>query len=334
MAKNKKEDEVWESVEVPEKDNKEENKVEYEVEGETNEENKVTSATTEETKTRSTKEVPEELDGIETKGAQKRIRQLIKQRKDRDDQIAQLMQQNEQLQSTVYKNQKDFTEVSQKNLDVTEKQLTDKLNLARTAYTDAFESGDKDKLLKSQEMLNDAQDDLKNLNVTKQRFKRNVQREPKQPIQQQYQQPPQPQQQAPEPQAQDWASKNEWFGKDNVMTAAALAIDADLKQEGYNTEDVEFYQEVDKRIREAFPQKFSGGETQEETRQQVNTSKPAQVVAGASRSAPSSKKVKLSQHDLQLANKWNIPLEQYAQEKLKTEKAEGEYTTVNMKRGG
>ena len=116
------------------------------------------------------------------------------------------------------------------------------------------------------------------------------------------------------------------------MTAAALAIDADLKEEGYNTEGEDFYQEVNKRIQEAFPHKFSG--EPQETRQQVNTSKPAQVVAGASRSAPSSKKVKLSQHDLRLANKWNIPLEQYAAEKLKTEKAEGEYTTVNMKRGG
>ena len=330
MAKTKK-DEAWESVEVPEKENKEENKVEYEVEAE----EKQSETTAKETQQYEVpkENVPEELEGIETKGAQKRIRQLVKQRKDRDDQIAQLVYQNEQLNSVVHRNQQDFTEVSQKNLDVTQKQLTDKLKLARTAYTDAFESGDKEKLLNSQEMLNDAQADLKTLNVTKQRLTRNVQKGQRQPVSpQQKQQPYYPPEPTPEPKAQDWASQNEWFGKDNVMTAAALAIDADLKEEGYNTEGEDFYQEVNKRIQEAFPHKFSG--EPQETRQQVNTSKPAQVVAGASRSAPSSKKVKLSQHDLRLANKWNIPLEQYAAEKLKTEKAEGEYTTVNMKRGG
>ena len=59
------------------------------------------------------------------------------------------------------------------------------------------------------------------------------------------------------------------------------------------------------------------------------------MVAGASRSSPgSSKKVKLSKEDIRLANKWNITLEQYAQEKLKADKADGEYTTINMQRGG
>ena len=329
-----KDDKDWESVEVPENAEKED-KVEYEVEGE-DKETKVeakTEAKEEVLESKPVVETPEELEGIETKGAQKRIRQLVKQRKERDEQIQQLIQQNEQLKTTVHKSQETFDEVSKKNLDVTEKQLQDKLNLARTAYTDAFESGDKEKLLQSQEMLNDAQSDLKTLNVTKQRLTRNVQQGQKQPVSpQQQQQPYYPPQPAPDPKAQDWASQNEWFGKDNVMTAAALAIDADLKQEGYDTEGEDFYQEVNKRIQEAFPHKFSG--EPQETRQQVNTSKPAQVVAGASRSAPSSKKVKLSQHDLRLANKWNIPLEQYAAEKLKTEKAEGEYTTVNMKRGG
>ena len=73
----------------------------------------------------------------------------------------------------------------------------------------------------------------------------------------------------------------------------------------------------------------------EEVRQQVEASKPAQVVAGASRSSPgSSKKVKLSKEDIRLANKWDIPLEQYALEKQKSEQADGEYTTINMQRGG
>jgi len=170
--------------------------------------------------------------------------------------------------------------------------------------------------------------DLKNVNVTKEKFKQ----APQQPVQQQqqYQQPVA--QQAPDPRAQEWAQQNTWFGKDNIMTAAALAIDAELKQEGYSTNDIEFYQEIDKRIRESFPTKFQEGNTQD-VRQQ-DTSRPAQVVAGASRSTPNPRKVKLSKNDVNLANKWNIPLEQYAQEKMKATKSEGEYTTINTRRGG
>ena len=118
------------------------------------------------------------------------------------------------------------------------------------------------------------------------------------------------------------------------MTASALAIDAELKTEGYTPEDPDFYTEIDKRLKTAFPQKFTEETVVEEKIRKDGSSTPSQVVAGSSRSSPSSKKVKLSQGDIRLANKWSIPLEQYAAEKLKTEKAEGEYTTVNMKRGG
>jgi len=313
-------EENWEKVETPVKE--EEEKIEVEVEKD--------DATPSSVESKAEAPQEKELEGIETKGAQKRIRQLIKQRKDKEDQISQLVQQNEQLQGLVKQRETEFTSVNQKNLEVTEKQLTDKLQMARTAYKNAYEVGDQDKLLSAQEMLNEAQVDLKNVNVTKEKFK-SVQHAPRQPVaspqQQQYQQPAP----AGDPKAQDWARNNEWFGKDNVMTASALAIDAELKAEGYETGDDEFYQEVDKRIREAFPTKFQ--EVQENNRQQ-GTSRPAQVVAGASRSTPNSKKVRLSKDEVNIANKWNIPLEQYAQEKMKATQAEGEYTTVNMQRGG
>jgi hypothetical protein len=53
------------------------------------------------------------------------------------------------------------------------------------------------------------------------------------------------------------------------------------------------------------------------------------VVAGASRSTPSSnKKVKLTKEDVRLAQNWGIPLEQYAAEKLKVENADGDYTAI------
>jgi len=109
------------------------------------------------------------------------------------------------------------------------------------------------------------------------------------------------------------------------MTAAALAIDAELKGEGYDPTDQDFYQEINKRIQSAFPQKFE----ESQNRVQENTSQPAQVVSGGSRSSPTnSKKVKLSKEDVRLAQKWDIPLERYAAEKLKIDDSDG-YTNIN-----
>lgn len=262
-----------------------------------------------------------ELDGIETKGAEKRIRQLIRQRKERDEHIQALIQKNEELNTNLRTKDKEVNVLGKSSLDASEKQLTDKIELARAVYTEAFEEGDKEKVLKAQEMLNDAQIDLKNVTAAKSNYPE-IEDVPQQAQ-------PQPQQQvrqqpANDPRAEDWASKNDWFGKDNIMTAAALAIDAELKGEGYDPQDQDFYQEIDNRLKKAFPQKL--GESQE--RVQEVTSNPAQVVSGGSRSSSSSsRKVKLSKEDVALAQKWNIPLEKYAAEKLKVDDSDG-YTNI------
>ena len=181
---------------------------------------------------------------------------------------------------------------------------------------EAFEEGEKEKLLKAQEMLNEAQTDLKAVSSAKRNYE---EIEEVAPVQPQHQPLPQ---QTTDPRAEEWASKNSWFGQDNIKTAAALAIDAELKSEGYDPTDNDFYQEIDNRLNKAFNQ-----ESQE--RVQENPSTPAQVVSGASRLSPSnSSKVKLSKEDVRLAQKWNIPLEQYAAEKLKVSDADGNYTNI------
>ena len=229
------------------------------------------------------------------------------------------MKKNEELVNHITYKNNELNEISSLTLNSSDKQLTDKIELAREAYMEAFEEGEKEKVLKAQEMLNEAQADLKAVNAAKLRQERKPQPQPVQ------REAARQTTSTPDPKAEEWAASNEWFGKDNVMTAAALAIDAELKGEGYDPNDQDFYKEVNNRIKKAFPQKF--GEAQE--RKQENTSVPAQVVSGSSRSSPSSKgKVKLSQEDVRLAQKWNIPLETYASEKLKVNKAEGDYTDV------
>ena len=302
----------WETVEVPGTE------VEYEIEEPVVEQ--VAKAEPEVKENEIENEEPKELEGIETDGASKRIRQLVKQRKERENQVEALLRQNQELHTKLESKSNEVTNISRHTLDLSEKQLTDKIQLAREVYLEAFEEGEKEKLLNAQEMLNEAQSDLKQVTNAKAQYATQAQQPVAQPAARQPVARPET-----DPKAEEWVSNNEWFGKDNIMTAAALAIDAELKNEGYDPNDNEFYKEINKRIKNTFPQKF--GEVQE--RVQENTSIPAQVVSGGSRSSPSSRnKVKLSQEDLRLAEKWNIPLETYAAQKLKVAQADGEYTNI------
>ena len=294
------EKEEWSDIEAP----NEEQKIEIEIEKEEEEE-------VQETKSE---------EGKRDTNAEKRIAQLIRQRRERDQQINALIQKNEALSGSLRTKDNEVHQVNKLSLDASEKQLTDKMELARTVYMEAFEEGEKEKLLKAQEMLNEAQADLKAVSSAKLDYE---EVEEVAPVQPQYRPPPP--QPTTDPRAEEWASRNSWFGQDNIKTAAALAIDAELKEEGFNPSDNDFYEEIDNRINKAFSQNT------EETKERVQemSSTPAQVVSGSSRSSPSSAgKVKLSREDVRLAQKWNIPLEQYAAEKLKVEGADGNYTNI------
>ena len=302
------ENDDWSTVEVSQ------GEVEYEIE-----EPEVKQEAQEEIKEDAVEvEEPKELEGIETAGAEKRIRQLVKQRKEREEQVVSLQIQNEELNKKLLGKENEVQSMGKRTLAMSEKQLTDKIALAKEVYLEAFDEGEKEKLLNAQEMLNEAQSDLRAVNSAKARY---AQQAVEQPVAQQQQVP----QAVSDPKAEQWASDNNWFGKDNVMTAAALAIDAELKNEGYDPSDNDFYQEIDNRIKTSFPHKFE----EDKERVQETTSSPAQVVSGSSRSSPSSrKKIKLSQEDLRLAQKWNIPLETYAAQKLKVHQADGDYTDI------
>ena len=113
----------------------------------------------------------------------------------------------------------------------------------------------------------------------------------------------------PDPKAQDWASKNTWFGQDEAMTYTAFSLHKRLvEDEGYDPQSDEYYSEIDKRIKLEFPHKFG-------TVSQKTTSKPTQVVASASRSSkPGRKSVRLTPSQVAIANKLGVPLEEYAKQ--------------------
>jgi len=120
----------------------------------------------------------------------------------------------------------------------------------------------------------------------------------------------------PDPQAEAWASKNTWFGKDRAMTFTAFEIHKDLVNEGFDPKSDDYYSEVNKRIKVDFPHKFAiGGDVEQ-------TSKPVQSVASAQRSVkPGRQTVRLTSSQVAIAKKLGVPLEEYAKQIKLTEGA-------------
>ena len=124
----------------------------------------------------------------------------------------------------------------------------------------------------------------------------------------------QQQQQVPvraDPKALTWAQQNGWFGEADAMTFAAFGIHKTLvEEEGFDTESPEYYDEIDKRIKVAFPHKFNGSQSSTEVQ------RPQQAVASATRSGSSGRKtVRLSPSEVAIAKKLGVPLDQYAKYK-------------------
>ena len=117
----------------------------------------------------------------------------------------------------------------------------------------------------------------------------------------------------PAPTAEEGASRNDWFGEDEAMTFAAFGIHKKLvEEESFDTDTPEYYDEVDKRMREAFPHKFNG----EGPPYVSETRRPQQAVASATRSSGSGRKtVRLSPSEVAIAGKLGVPLDEYAKYK-------------------
>ena len=274
-------------------------------------------------------EAAPELEGVDTDGAQKRIRQLVRQRKEREEQIIAQQQELAALQARLQDTEQKNAEVFKKNYDVTERQLQEKSEMARQAYLRAYDDGDKEAMLAAQEAMFDAKQNISLVRQGRQdveKYSTDLVKQAEAANNQRAMQ----QQPAYDPKAVEWAEQNTWFGQDQVATAAALAIDAQLKNEGWDTGSTDFYREVDKRLRAELPNKFGAAPA---------SSPKEQVVGGQSRKSPDStggkkgnRKVKLTRDDIELAKKWNIPLERYAKEKAKAEKATatGDYTSINV----
>ena len=205
-------------------------------------------------------------------------------------------EENEKLKGTV--------NVSQTALiDQAKKVVGKEIEEAERAYKLAYESGDADALVKAQKEMTLAAMKAEKVN--------NFKPTPLQPAEKVVQ-PSYPQATPePDPKAERWQRANNWFGQDEEMTSLALAVHTKLINSGVDPQSDEYYQRLDTRIRQVFPEKFDSGETAD-TKQRTKSN----VVASATRSvAP--KKVTLAASEVNIAKKLGIPLERYAREVAK-----------------
>jgi hypothetical protein len=221
----------------------------------------------------------------------------------------QLADENRKLKTTLSSGEATYIQTLKESLE-------NELSIAKRDYGEAYDSGDRDKIIEAQSKMNDTQLRLAQANNYVTQFKTPLQEPEKDVyIQQNQQSIPKP-----DSRALDWQDKNEWFGQDEEMTSLALGLHEKLVRSGVNPTSDEYYRRIDSTMQKRFPEYFGDATLDEE--KPAERTKPSNVVAPATRStAP--KKVRLTKTQVALAKKFGLTPEQYARETLKLERTNG-----------
>jgi hypothetical protein len=230
-----------------------------------------------------------------------KIREAERQREEALSYAQSIKQEKDSIESRLYKTDERYVSEFQNRVKST-------LDNAKIALKAAINAGDVDAQVAAQQTIAEltlesarlnaakaAQEDLprqqsKEVNITPQRSVQQPQVDPK---------------------AEDWATKNPWFGNDAAMTYTAFEMHKKLvEEEGFDPKSDEYYNEIDKRIRVEFPHKFG-------TKEDINSTeraKPAQTVASAARPTQTGRKktVRLTPSQVAIAKRLGVPLEEYA----------------------
>ena len=238
-----------------------------------------------------------------SKTVKKRINNLVGRMREMERAYKDVQEENSELK-------KRYTSVGKGYVNEYEGRVTNAAEAAKSQLKKAIEDNDTEGQVAAQELLAQAKADGARLSQMKQAQK-NDEKVYAPPTQQQQQQQ---QQYAPsiDTRAEDWASENDWFGSDDVMTGAAMALHNRLvTQEGFDPTSDEYYNEINSRMRKEFPQKFSNAKVTEEKK--TETKQPVQTVATAVRKTKSGRRVvKLTPSQVAIAKRLNVPLEEYA----------------------
>ena len=222
----------------------------------------------------------------------------------------QLIEENKKLRGFVNTGTEAYAQTMTKNAEM-------ELDAARREYKAAQEAYDNDAMLAAQEKMLDAKlklEQAKNFKpVPLQERETDVQITQSQPT-------------APKADEKSlrWQQKNQWFGAEGFedLTSYALGLDLKLRNNGVDPRSDAYYEQIDARLREKFPEAF--GQAPAEPSGQTSSATPRKptVVAAVTRTSGASK-VKLTQTQVALAKKLGLTPQQYAAELLKMENRNG-----------
>jgi len=227
---------------------------------------------------------------------ERRAKEAAERERQELEQVAhRLIEENKNLKGAVSKNQEALLEQAKRT-------AAGEMILAKRAYKAAYEEGDSDKLVEAQEKMTNAKFKADKLSGIS-------------PEALQYQETPvktegTDEYSTPAPiiddKANSWAATNKWFGQDDEMTSFALGLHNKLVKEGANPQTDEYYEKIDARMRQIFPDEFGEVEVEVEQRK-----KRTNVVAPATRStAP--RKIRLTQSQLAVSKRLGLTPKQYA----------------------
>lgn len=204
--------------------------------------------------------------------------------------------------------------------------LEDSMKMLRGEFDAAFDQGDRDKLFGVQQRMAELAAEKKAAERDKAQrpTKAAAGGEGQKPQTQQTtetqaspQSQPSSQGGKPNPLAVEWADRHKgWFGKNQVMTMAARVIDAQMASEGFDPNEPEYFDELDKRLKEEFPHRMTGDV--KKTQAQASPT----VQNRAATLAPGTKmRVVITPQDRDMARRLNISIEEYAKQKARRDAA-------------
>ena len=190
---------------------------------------------------------------------------------------------------------------------------------AKRAYKLAYEEGNTDAMADASALIAKLSVEEENVKKKKEEFSQEKEAKTETKAKTVEEEIAQPQQQYYDEKALQWASKNKWFGKNKAMTLTIYDIHRTMtEEEGYDATSDEYYEEVDRRIREEFPQRFTAdGDYQEPESKKGSaagtTRKNVQTVAPANRNVKNGRNtIRLTKSQVAIAKKLGVPLEEYA----------------------
>ncbi len=283
------------------------------------EETSTTQQETETEKEETVKEIKKEQKAEDSKledyskGVQSRIAKLTRKMREAERREAAAVEYASALENKRKLDQERFQKIDSDYSKKVEEHVKSGMESAQKSLAQAIEAGDAAAQVEANKRI--AELAFENAKIQQQRV---VQEEKPAQLSDGGKLPERTPQSLPEadPMAEDWAARNKWFGTNRAMTFTAFEIHKDLvEKEGYDPKSNEYYEEIDKRIRVDFPNKFDNSGD-------IQTTRPVQSVASANRSAKTGRKqMRLTSSQVAIAKKLGVPLEEYAKQLKLTKEA-------------